>query len=63
MRNSRARTGCLVAAVVVTLLCVALPCHGQVDPADFVTITPILAIYPFFQRYFIKGLTIGALKE
>lgn len=25
-------------------------------------ILPILAIYPFFQKYFIKGLTIGAVK-
>jgi putative aldouronate transport system permease protein len=27
-----------------------------------VTIAPILAIYPFLQRYFIKGLLIGAIK-
>jgi len=27
-----------------------------------VTIGPIVAAYPFFQRYFVRGLTIGALK-
>jgi putative aldouronate transport system permease protein len=27
-----------------------------------VTIAPILAVYPFLQRYFIKGLLIGAIK-
>jgi putative aldouronate transport system permease protein len=28
-----------------------------------VGIIPILAVYPFFQKYFIKGITIGAVKE
>jgi len=27
-----------------------------------VTVGPIVFAYPFFQRYFIRGLTIGALK-
>lgn len=27
-----------------------------------VTIGPIVLVYPFFQKYFIKGLTIGAIK-
>ena len=30
--------------------------------AIIVTIAPIMAIYPFLQRYFIKGVMIGALK-
>jgi len=24
---------------------------------------PIAMLYPFFQRYFVKGLTIGGVKE
>lgn len=28
-----------------------------------VAIIPIIAAYPFFQRYFVKGITIGAVKE
>ena len=24
---------------------------------------PMLAIFPFFQKYFVKGLTVGSVKE
>jgi putative aldouronate transport system permease protein len=27
-----------------------------------VAVVPIIMIYPFFQRYFVKGLTIGSIK-
>jgi putative aldouronate transport system permease protein len=27
-----------------------------------VTVGPIVLAYPFFQRYFIRGLTMGAVK-
>jgi putative aldouronate transport system permease protein len=27
-----------------------------------ITIGPIILLYPFVQRYFIKGLTVGAIK-
>jgi len=27
-----------------------------------IVVTPILAVYPFFQRYFVKGIMIGAVK-
>ena len=27
-----------------------------------VTLGPILVAYPFFQKYFIKGITVGSVK-
>ncbi len=28
-----------------------------------IAIVPVLIIYPFFQKYFVKGITVGAIKE
>jgi putative aldouronate transport system permease protein len=28
-----------------------------------VSIVPIIAVYPFIQRYFVKGVMIGAIKS
>ena len=47
---------------------------GNVDVAKFPSLTarmalavlgagPMLFVFPFFQRYFVKGLTVGSLKE
>ena len=27
-----------------------------------VVIAPIMVVYPFFQKYFVKGLTVGSVK-
>ena len=28
----------------------------------FTVLGPIMIVYPFFQKYFVKGLTLGAVK-
>ena len=39
-----------------------LPAEGVKMATTVVTIGPIVLLYPFVQRYFIKGLTVGAIK-
>ena len=40
----------------------ALPSEGLKMAMTVVTIGPIILLYPFLQKYFVKGLTIGAVK-
>ena len=36
--------------------------ENQSKKANPAALIPILVIYPFLQRYFVKGITIGAVK-
>lgn len=46
----------------------ALLSSGQVNPRNMqmavimLTVLPILCVYPFVQKYFVKGVMIGAIK-
>jgi putative aldouronate transport system permease protein len=42
---------------------VELPSIGIRMAMAVIGVIPVLALYPFFQRYFIKGLTLGGVKE
>ena len=39
-----------------------LPTESYRMAMAVVTVGPIIMAYPFFQQYFIKGLTVGAVK-
>lgn len=39
-----------------------IPMESTRMAITIITILPLLAAYPFFQRYFVKGLTIGSVK-
>ena len=36
--------------------------EGLKGAAIFITTRPILCVYPFIQRYFVKGIMVGSLK-
>ncbi|MBP3705216.1 MAG: carbohydrate ABC transporter permease, partial [Clostridia bacterium] len=39
-----------------------MPSTGIKMAIAVVGVLPVLIIYPFFQKYFVKGITIGAVK-
>jgi len=39
-----------------------VPIAGFKSASIVVTILPIICIYPFIQKYFVKGVMIGSLK-
>ena len=40
----------------------AIPQNSATMATVIVVIGPIMVAYPFFQKYFIKGLTVGSVK-
>ena len=41
---------------------VAIPSTGLRVAIAVVAVLPVLAIYPFFQRFFVKGIVVGGIK-
>lgn len=54
MSNSQIQSGGQMAA--------AFPSTGIRMAISVVGILPIIVLYPFFQKYFVKGITVGAVK-
>ncbi|WP_411349250.1 carbohydrate ABC transporter permease [Paenibacillus sp. WLX2291] len=44
------------------MLMAQIPAEGARMAILVIVLTPILCAYPFFQKYFVKGLTIGGIK-
>ena len=44
------------------LILASLPNESAKMALTVITMTPVLLFYPFFQKYFVKGLTLGAIK-
>ena len=40
----------------------AIPQYSSTMATVVVVIGPIMIVYPFFQKYFVKGLTVGSVK-
>ena len=57
LKNSAETVDASAAAAVANL-----PAEGTRMALCMVALGPILAVYPFFQKYFIQGLTVGAVK-
>ena len=46
-----------------SLVEVEMPSIGIRMAMAVIGVVPVMALYPFFQRYFIKGITLGGVKE
>lgn len=52
----------MVTAEAAAVLAKNIPSVGVRMAMLFTTLGPIMVIYPFFQKYFVKGLTVGSVK-
>jgi ABC-type glycerol-3-phosphate transport system permease component len=62
LRNIRAILDALNQEGVASVPIDSIPTHSVRMATAVITIGPILLVYPFVQQYFIKGLTMGAIK-
>ena len=53
---------CIGPACVKAAMGGTIPQYSATMATVIVVIGPIMVIYPFFQKYFVKGLTVGSVK-
>ena len=61
--NTETANGTMNVGVTAASAIAALPSQTMWMAVVVFIVLPIACAYPFFQRYFVSGLTIGSVKE
>ena len=54
--------GVLIPSAVIAAMGGSIPQWSATMATVIIVIGPVIIAYPFFQKYFVKGLTVGSVK-